>query len=522
VDLKTVTLLLAMGSFLYGLLLAFFKLNRNNPQKVPFWGIAKILQGIGTLVLYLGTDTFDGLASLAFAFILLGCAYEAWAVLYLSGKLVRRRLHLLTSAGIILACSLTLILEIPYKTGVFFLIQSGIYFLTCLFLFRKSEMRFSLKSLLAVCYCLAGFAFLLCAIICLSFPAYSMGAHRNFVLTVIPGASFFIFFVSGFILLTLAKEKSDMQVLEIQKSLKESESRFQKIVETAIEGILIFDGYYNITFANENMASILGYTVDEMLGMPYAFFFPEEHMDIFHEQASRRKEGKDSVYECCLKKKNGQVNWFLVSAKALLDDQGNFEGSFAMFTDINGRKEMELLLEETNRRLMELSNTDSLTGIANRRSFDSALEHEYYRLKRSNSELSVIMLDIDHFKEYNDYYGHVMGDECLRQVGKVLTGCVTRSVDLAARYGGEEFACILPDTGLQGAVAIAECIRQSIHALKMEHKQSPVSEFVTASLGVVTVRYSDNMSPQDVVEMADRLMYKAKLSGRNRTEYAAL
>ena len=93
-------------------------------------------------------------------------------------------------------------------------------------------------------------------------------------------------------------------------------------------------------------------------------------------------------------------------------------------------------MEKTNRQLMELSNTDSLTGIANRRFFDSVLEHEYYRLRRSNSELSVIMLDIDHFKEYNDYYCHVMGDECLRQIGKVLTGCVTRSVDLAARYGG--------------------------------------------------------------------------------------
>jgi diguanylate cyclase (GGDEF)-like protein len=178
-------------------------------------------------------------------------------------------------------------------------------------------------------------------------------------------------------------------------------------------------------------------------------------------------------------------------------------------------------LEKTNRQLMELSNTDSLTGIANRRFFDSVLEHEYYRLRRSNSELSVIMLDIDHFKEYNDYYCHVMGDECLRQIGKVLTGCVTRSVDLAARYGGEEFACILPDTDIQAAVSIAEKIRHRIHNLKIEHEKSSVSEFVTASIGVTTVRYSAEISPEDVVAMADKLLYKAKVSGRNRTEYAA-
>ena len=89
-------------------------------------------------------------------------------------------------------------------------------------------------------------------------------------------------------------------------------------------------------------------------------------------------------------------------------------------------------------------------------------------------------MDIDHFKEYNDYYGHVMGDECLRQIGKVLSYCINRDVDLAARYGGEEFACILPDTDIYSAVEIAERIRERIEALKIEHKDSPISEFLTA------------------------------------------
>ena len=154
----------------------------------------------------------------------------------------------------------------------------------------------------------------------------------------------------------LAKERSDLQVKEIQESLKKSETRFQQIVETAIEGILIFDEKYRITFSNENMASMLGYTIAEMLGRTYLSFFPESHIDVYDQQEELRKKGKTSVYESCLLTKDGQKHWFLISAKALLDDQGNFAGSFGMFTDINDRKEMELLLEDTNRKLTELSN----------------------------------------------------------------------------------------------------------------------------------------------------------------------
>lgn len=178
----------------------------------------------------------------------------------------------------------------------------------------------------------------------------------------------------------LAKERSDMQVLEIQRTLKKNEIRFQKIVETANEGILVFDGEYKVIFANKNISSILGYEVYEILGRTYSSFFPENQMDIYKYQESLRKKGDDSAYECCLKRKDGKSHWFLVSAKAILDDADKFEGSFAILTDINERKEMELLLEESNRHLTELSNKDSLTGIANRRCFDAALEHEYQKI----------------------------------------------------------------------------------------------------------------------------------------------
>ncbi|NLZ39446.1 MAG: diguanylate cyclase [Firmicutes bacterium] len=519
-DLRTVMLMLAIGSFLFGLLLLIFRFNENKPQKVPFWAMAKMLQAAGSFMLYHRTTTFDGLTVLANIILLLGCAYEAWAVRILSGKFVRRRLHLFTSFAIILACLLTLFLDKPYRSGLVFLLQGVLYFLPSMFLFSNSELKFSLQLPLAVCYSAAGTVFLLAAILCFIFTASALNLEGSPLFAVIPVVSYCLFLISGFILLMFAKERSDLQVEEIQKALKETEIRFQHIVETAIEGILIFDEHYKITFANKNMALILGYTVEEMLGRSYVSFFPKDQLHVYYYQESLRKKGEDSVYECCLLKKDGQKHWFLVSARPIFDDFGRFEGSFAMLTDINERKEMELLLEESNRKLTELSNTDSLTGIANRRCFDATLEHEYFRLRRSNSQLSVILLDLDHFKQYNDCYGHVMGDDCLRQIGRVLASCISRSVDLAARYGGEEFACILPDTDIRGAVKVAERIRQRIQELKIEHKKSPVSEYVTASFGVITVQYSSEITPENIIAMADKLLYKAKISGRNKIEYA--
>lgn len=517
-DLRTVMLMMAIGSLLFGLLLIVFKYKKSNPQDVPYWITAKILQAAGSLMLYIRTNTFDGITLMGNVFLLLGCAYETWAVRILSGQQVKRLLHIIISAVIVFVSSIAALLASPYRGGIFFLLQSTFYYLPAIFLFRRSRRNFLLQLILAVAYSVTGTVFFTASAISLIFPGSALNIEGNVIFGVIPITSFGIFLTSGFILLMLAKERSDLQVKEIQESLKKSETRFQQIVETAIEGILIFDEKYRITFSNENMASMLGYTIAEMLGRTYLSFFPESHIDVYYQQEELRKKGKTSVYESCLLTKDGQKHWFLISAKALLDDQGNFAGSFGMFTDINDRKEMELLLEDTNRKLTELSNKDSLTGIANRRCFDTTLEHEYTRLRRSNSELSIIFLDIDHFKEYNDHYGHVAGDECLRQIGRALESSVSRSLDLTARYGGEEFACILPDTNIRGAAHVAGKIQQNIKELQIEHVKSPVSKFVTASFGVTTVKYSPDISPSDIVCKADKLLYKAKVSGRNRIE----
>ena len=221
------------------------------------------------------------------------------------------------------------------------------------------------------------------------------------------------------------------------------------------------------------------------------------------------------------KDKAGTPCYLLVTVKPLVNANGKVIGMIESFQDISKRKLAQKALEESNRKLEALSNTDGLTGIANRRHFNEVLTREYARHARSEAELSLILLDIDLFKSFNDCYGHVAGDECLQQVAQVIAGCLARPADLAARYGGEEFVCILPDTDSNGAVAIAEKIRQEIMARAIPHKESTVANCITASLGVATVPCTVGGSIMDIVARVDQQLYRAKSSGRNRVEFVA-
>lgn len=175
-------------------------------------------------------------------------------------------------------------------------------------------------------------------------------------------------------------------------------------------------------------------------------------------------------------------------------------------------------LEAANAELARLSLTDSLTGLANRRRLDEMLKLELARLRRSGACLSLIMLDVDHFKPFNDTYGHVAGDDCLRRVGLLIGSMVGRAPDLAARYGGEEFVVVLPETGADGAALMAERIRAGIEALAIPHRTSLVTDRVTASLGVVTLDFSyhPEVSADQAIALGDARLYEAKKDGRNR------
>lgn len=169
----------------------------------------------------------------------------------------------------------------------------------------------------------------------------------------------------------------------------------------------------------------------------------------------------------------------------------------------------------------ELAATDGLTGLANRRRFDEMLATEFMRHTRSGADLALLMMDVDHFKAFNDHYGHLAGDDCLRRIARVIEAVVARSGDFAARYGGEEFACILPATPLSGARDIAERIWRGVALLDIPHVLSDAPAHVTISLGVASGPCRVGASPLDLVALADRQLYLAKESGRNRIAVAS-
>jgi diguanylate cyclase (GGDEF)-like protein len=179
-------------------------------------------------------------------------------------------------------------------------------------------------------------------------------------------------------------------------------------------------------------------------------------------------------------------------------------------------EQVEADLRKAKEALKLIATHDSLTGLGNRRLFEGALDIEFGRGARQASSLSLIMLDIDYFKRYNDAYGHVAGDHCLAEVARAVKGCCHRKADLAVRYGGEEFAVLLPDTDIHGAMVIAEQIRRSVMDKNIIHSGSP-SGFVTVSLGCYSFVPTGRDSMEVFIERADAALYQAKHSGRNRS-----
>ena len=175
--------------------------------------------------------------------------------------------------------------------------------------------------------------------------------------------------------------------------------------------------------------------------------------------------------------------------------------------------------EESRKRLEELAYIDSLTKIANRRYFEEFLEKEWNYCKRNQRELSIILLDIDFFKQYNDTYGHQAGDLCLQKIASCLDDELNRSHDLVARYGGEEFICILPNTNKEDAINIATKLNSAVQKLEIPHKNSKVSNIITISLGVSTVIPKDILEQTKLMKKADNALYVAKANGRNRVEF---
>lgn len=312
--------------------------------------------------------------------------------------------------------------------------------------------------------------------------------------------------------------------LQAEKELRSSETRFRGLVRDVPVGVLVQGPNAQFILANPKALELLGLTEDQMLGRTSfdpAWNVVDEAGGVLppsgfpvNRAISTRQAVRDAVIGV-QRPGAGERVWLLVNADPEVAEDGTLVQVLCTFHDISERKAAELRLQQANVALQRLSLVDAVTDVANRRQFDRALADEWARATRAGTSIALVLVDVDHFKPYNDRYGHPAGDDCLRRLAAVLGRTLLRAGDVVARYGGEEFAAILPLTDLDAAAAIAERMRKSVEALGMPHGAVPLG-VVTISGGVAAARPEVGADPLDLVARADAALYEAKAAGRNR------
>jgi len=310
-----------------------------------------------------------------------------------------------------------------------------------------------------------------------------------------------------------AIEKANLMSIKAETANLE----LDQIFDRSTSGIWVIDSQFEILRMNRTLSNFAGKGGGKVRGLKCYDVFPISLCGGPGCPLTRIMNGND-FFECDIEKKDeqGPRISFLLTATSFFGLDGELMGMVAEFKDITSRRQAEADLEKANRELQRLSVLDDLTQVANRRRFDETLNQEWQRLSRDRAPLSLIFCDIDYFKLYNDTYGHQAGDDCLRAVANTIRANCKRPCDFVARYGGEEFIVILPNTAAEGAVHLAEDIREEIERLRIPHMRSQVSRYITLSLGVSCVFPSVHIAPESLIGAADNALYDAKKQGRNR------
>ncbi len=276
------------------------------------------------------------------------------------------------------------------------------------------------------------------------------------------------------------------------------------------EGIVVTDPQGTIVSVNPAFEEITGYRAAEAIGTTVCVLRSKlEDQEFYRHLWERLQQDGYWKGETWDRRKSGEEYPIELTISAIKDDDGSIRQFATIFRDITERKRME-------DQLRDLSMRDGLTGIFNRRTFDVEIEREWRRATRILRPFSVILIDIDYFKRFNDTYGHPAGDACLKRVADVIESSVNRAGDLTSRYGGEEFVVLLPMTSSADAIRIGEKIRRDVESLAIAHRGSKAASVVTVSIGVGTVLPSRDTSPSAVLRLADQALYAAKRGGRNR------
>jgi diguanylate cyclase (GGDEF)-like protein/PAS domain S-box-containing protein len=324
--------------------------------------------------------------------------------------------------------------------------------------------------------------------------------------------------------LTIQRQKNALQQevkkrQETEEVLYQSRALLASVLNSALDGIAALQAVRNsqtgeiedfrCLVVNPVIARAFNHSREELIGkLVFKKFIHRINTELFQRFVSIVETGES--FEEDFYYVYGDSLWFHFVAVKLGD------GFAITVRDITSRKQMELDLQAANHELQILANLDGLTKIANRRCFDDFLAQEWRRLHRTQHAISLLMLDVDYFKLYNDSYGHQEGDDCLIQIAQALQEVVCRPADLAARYGGEEFVVILPETNQAGAIVIAQEIRDKISALAIPHRASRVKDIVTVSIGVACMIPNLDLAPDVLIKQADIALYEAKHQGRNQ------
>ncbi|MDO8605286.1 MAG: diguanylate cyclase [Phaeospirillum sp.] len=239
-----------------------------------------------------------------------------------------------------------------------------------------------------------------------------------------------------------------------------------------------------------------------------------ETLYVAHSEPGESAHGLKAETWCVMPRVKKRL-YLAVDAGPIYDEDGNLLAVVETLRDNTEQKLAQMALHS-------LAVKDGLTGLANRRSFDERLEADWLHSIREQAPISLLLIDVDHFKLYNDTYGHQKGDTCLKEVAAAMTTQVFRPADLAARYGGEEFAVIMPNTDLDGALRVADRIREAVEDLNLPHSASQTTDRVTLSAGAASAVPTDDQTPVDLIAAADAALYRAKHAGRNRVLGAEL
>lgn len=324
-------------------------------------------------------------------------------------------------------------------------------------------------------------------------------------------------FVSGLVLLIAVigfyLVRQLVQRQRMAQAMAAKEAHFRMLAEQSSDMVTRIGRDNELLYVSPSCERIIGWSPDELLGTSAVAGIHAEDIERVEQAITALKNGEAEEARFVYRQRHRERGEIWAEAALHVtraSDSGEIDGVVAVVRDMTEQKDLQ-------DKLASLATSDGLTGLANRRAFDERIADEWTRARRDGAQLSLLLIDVDHFKAFNDHYGHLAGDGCLRALGRILSAHARRPADLAARYGGEEFALLLPNTDADGCAKVGEEIRDALCNLAMLHAQNPPSRLVTVSVGGATGFPSQTTTDSSaLVAAADRALYAAKNGGRDR------